>query len=57
MNREKKDKTPDTFRFLNNGPGFGGKTDRITDDYLASSSIMVCPICLVGLVFDCIMIH
>lgn len=47
----------DLLFYLNNGAGFGGRTDGITDYYAASSSIMVCPVCLVGLLFDWIMIH
>lgn len=55
--REEKDKSPDTFLYLlfylNNVTGFGGRRDGITD----YASIMVCPVCLVGLPFDWIMIH
>lgn len=47
----------DSLFYLNNDAGFGGKTDGITDYYAASLSIMVCPVCLVGLLFDWIMTH
>lgn len=45
----------DLLFYLNNDAGFGGRADGITDYYTASLSIMVCPVCLVGLVFDWIM--
>lgn len=43
--------------YLDNDAGFGGRTDGIIDYYAASLSIMVGPVCLVGLLFDWIMIH
>lgn len=46
----------DSLFYLNNDAGFGGITDGITDYHAAPLSIMVCPVCLVGLLFDWIMI-
>lgn len=57
VQRKERDKSPDTFMIRSFIPimPLVWRTDGITDCYAASLSIMVCPVCLVGLLFDWIM--
>lgn len=57
VHREEEDKSPDTFVICSFIWIMKLFVDGITDYSAASSSIMVCPVCLVGLLFDWIMTH